>query len=155
MRNRNYAITLNLEKSTVEDFYEYVSYLNINIGEVVGYVVGAVEFGSDNDYRHCHCLIHFKNAIELSTLLGSCLWHIEPVQSYKKYMDYMKKSGPFIFNNLTLFTEDEEIFSDLLNCDSLLDFFRLHPSLVNRYKIYESAFYGLRTLKHLEEEIPI
>ena len=155
MRNRNFAFTLNLERDTINNFHEYVSYLNREVGEVVGYVIGAVEFGSDNDYKHCHCLVHFKNAIELNTLLGTCSWHIEPVQSYKRYMDYMKKEGQFVFNNLTLFTEDDEIFNDLLSCQSLLDFFRLHPSLVNRYKIYESAFYSLRVLKELEEELPI
>lgn len=144
-RGRNFAITWNLERYTIDDIHELVDILNSVFAKVRGYVVGAIEVGKENDYTHCHMLIVFKNPVSLSSLIEQSMNnHVELVVSYKKYLDYMKKDGPFIFNNLTGYSEDDVVFNDLVDCKNLTEFFRLHPNLINRFSQYEKLYFQIR-----------
>ena len=144
-RGRNFAITWNLERYTIDDIHELVDVLNSVFAKVRGYVIGAMEVGKENDYTHCHILIVFKNPVALSSVVEKLMNnHVELVVSYKKYFDYMKKDGPFIFNNLTGYSEDDVVFNDLVDCKNLTEFFRLHPNLINRFSQYEKMYFQIR-----------
>lgn len=144
-RGRNFAITWNLERYTIEDIHELVDVLNSVFAKVRGYVIGAIEVGKENDYTHCHMLIVFKNPVSLSSVIEQSMNnHVELVVSYKKYLDYMKKDGSFIFNNLTGYSEDDVVFNDLVDCKNLTEFFRLHPNLINRFSQYEKMYFQIR-----------
>ena len=144
-RGRNFAITWNLERYTIDDIHELVDVLNSVFAKVRGYVIGAMEVGKENDYTHCHILIVFKNPVALSSVVEKLMNnHVELVVSYKKYLDYMKKDGPFIFNNLTGYSEDDVVFNDLVDCKNLTEFFRLHPNLINRFSQYEKMYFQIR-----------
>lgn len=144
-RGRNFAITWNLERYTIDDIHELVDVLNSVFAKVRGYVIGAMEVGKENDYTHCHMLIVFKNPVSLSSFIEQSMNnHVELVVSYKKYLDYMKKDGPFIFNNLTGYSEDDVVFNDLVDCKNLTEFFRLHPNLINRFSQYEKMYFQIR-----------
>lgn len=144
-RGRNFAITWNLERYTIDDIHELVDTLNSVFAEVRGYVIGAIEVGKENDYNHCHMLIVFKNAVALSSVIEQSMNnHVELVVSYKKYLDYMKKDGPFIFNSLSGYSDDDVVFNDLVDCKNLTEFFRLHPNLINRFSQYERMYWQIR-----------
>lgn len=144
-RGRNFAITWNLERYTIDDIHELVDVLNSVFAKVRGYVIGAMEVGKENDYTHCHMLIVFKNPVSLSSVIEQSMNnHVELVVSYKKYLDYMKKDGSFIFNNLTGYSEDDVVFNDLVDCKNLTEFFRLHPNLINRFSQYEKMYFQIR-----------
>lgn len=144
-RGRNFAITWNLERYTIDDIHELVDVLNSVFAKVRGYVIGAMEVGKENDYTHCHMLIVFKNPVSLSSVIEQSLNnHVELVIAYKRYLDYMKKDGPFIFNNLTGYSEDDIVFNDLVDCKNLTEFFRLHPNLINRFSQYEKMYFQIR-----------
>lgn len=144
-RGRNFAITWNLERHTIDDIHELVDILNSVFAEVRGYVIGAMEVGKENNYTHCHMLIVFKNAVALSSVIEQLMNnHVELVVSYKKYLDYMKKDGPFIFNSLSGYSDDDVVFNDLVDCKNLTEFFRLHPNLINRFSQYERMYWQIR-----------
>lgn len=144
-RGRNFAITWNLERYTIDDIHELVDTLNSVFAEVRGYVIGAIEVGKENGYNHCHMLLVFKNAISLSSVIEQSMNnHVELVVSYKKYLDYMKKDGPFLFNSLTGYSDDDVVFNDLVDCKNLTEFFRLHPNLINRFSQYERMYWQIR-----------
>lgn len=152
-RGRNFAITWNLERYTIDDVHELVDVLNSVFAKVRGYVIGAMEVGKENDYTHCHMLIVFKNPVSLSSVIEQSMNnHVELVVSYKKYLDYMKKDGPFIFNNLTGYSEDDVVFNDLVDCKNLTEFFRLHPNLINRFSQYEKMYFQIRADTIEDEE---
>lgn len=154
-RGRNFAITWNLERYTIDDIHELVDVLNSVFAKVRGYVIGAMEVGKENDYRHCHMLIVFKNPVSLSSVIEQSMNnHVESVVSYKKYLDYMKKDGPFIFNNLTGYSEDDVVFNDLVDCKNLTEFFRLHPNLINRFSQYEKMYFQIRA-DTFEEDVEL
>ena len=145
-RGRNFAITWNLERYTIDDIHELVDTLNSVFAEIRGYVIGAIEVGKENSYNHCHMLIVFKNAVALSSVIEQSMNnHVELVVSYKKYLDYMKKDGPFIFNSLSGYSDDDVIFNDLVDCKNLTEFFRLHPNLINRFSQYERMYWQIRS----------
>lgn len=144
-RGRNFAITWNLERFTIDDIHELVDTLNSVFAEVRGYVIGALELGRENDYNHCHILIVFKNAVSLSSVIEQSMnHHVELVVSYKKYLDYMKKDGPFIFSSLSGYSDDDVVFNDLVDSRNLTEFFRLHPNLINRFSQYERMYWQIR-----------
>lgn len=154
-RGRNFAITWNLERYTIDDIHELVDVLNSVFAKVRGYVIGAIEVGKVNDYTHCHMLIVFKNPVSLSSVIEQSMNnHVELVVSYKKYLDYMKKDGPFMFNNLTGYSEDDVIFNDLVDCKNLTEFFRLHPNLINRFSQYEKMYFQIRA-DTIEEDVEL
>lgn len=154
-RGRNFAITWNLERYTIDDIHELVDVLNSVFAKVRGYVIGAMEVGKENDYTHCHMLIVFTNPVSLSSVIEQSMNnHVELVVSYKKYLDYMKKDGPFIFNNLTGYSEDDVVFNDLVDCKNLTEFFRLHPNLINRFSQYEKMYFQIRA-DTIEEDVEL
>ena len=154
-RGRNFAITWNLERYTIDDIHELVDILNSVFAKVRGYVIGAMEVGKENDYTHCHMLIVFKNPVSLSSVIEQSMNnHVELVVSYKNYLDYMKKDGPFIFNNLTGYSEDDVVFNDLVDCKNLTEFFRLHPNLINRFSQYEKMYFQIRA-DTIEEDVEL
>lgn len=154
-RGRNFAITWNLERYTIDDIHELVDVLNSVFAKVRGYVIGAIEVGKENDYTHCHMLIVFKNPVSLSSVIEQSMNnHVELVVSYKKYLDYMKKDGSFIFNNLTGYSEDDVVFNDLVDCKNLTEFFRLHPNLINRFSQYEKMYFQIRA-DTIEEDVEL
>lgn len=154
-RGRNFAITWNLGRYTIDDIHELVDVLNSVFAKVRGYVIGSIEVGKENDYTHCHMLIVFKNPVSLSSVIEQSMNnHVELVVSYKKYLDYMKKDGPFIFNNLTGYSEDDVVFNDLVDCKNLTEFFRLHPNLINRFSQYEKMYFQIRA-DMIEEDVEL
>lgn len=148
MRSRAFALTLNLQNTTIE-FYKNIIENADSLAIVKGYTLGAIEEGAENDYKHCHCLIYFQNPIELNTVISFFKGiHVECVNNYKRYRDYMKKDGPFILDTLCNTTQDDDILNDLESIaksgGKFTDFIRLHPNLICKWKCYETAFNAFR-----------
>lgn len=147
-RSRNFAITYNLERYTLDKLYESIDLIDSNIANIKGYTIGAIETGEENGYKHTHVLVSFVNPIELDTIINLFLGlHVEVVRNYKQYHNYMKKDGAFIFDNLGLFSQDEEYCEDLINCVNFEEFLRLHPELIRSIDKYEKAFQYLNRFK--------
>lgn len=140
-RSRNFALTWNLERYDIKLFINTIDTIDQYLSPLKGYTIGAVEEGSENDYRHCHILMSFVNPVELDSIIEFYKGiHIEIVSSYKHYRNYMKKDGPYQFDNLGASTQDDEYLEDLINCCNFKEFLRLHPELVRSIDKYEKAF---------------
>lgn len=140
-RSRNFAITYNLERYCIDDFYEAIDLIDEQVAKVKGYTIGAFEKGQENDYNHTHILVSFINPIELDTMIDLFKGlHIEVVRNYKQYHQYMKKDGAFVFDSLGLYSQDEDYCEDLINCINFEEFLRLHPELIRSIDKYEKAF---------------
>lgn len=141
MRSRNFALTWNLERYTLEQFTDAVDIIADYLSSVKGYTIGSIEEGTENSYRHCHILLCFVNPIELTSVIDFFKGiHVEVVSSYKNYRNYMKKDGNFQFDNLGANTQDEEYLDDLIQCENFKEFLRLHPELIKSIDKYEKAF---------------
>lgn len=153
MRFRNYAITWNLERNTIDDLYKAIDIVNLEVGEVKGFTIGHIEKGAENDYTHTHALICFKNPINITTIIAFFKGtHIESVNNFRKYREYMKKDGNFEFDNLGSYSDDDTILEDLLNCVKFVDFIKLHPNLISKIDKYEKAYNYLQLSMKIENE---
>lgn len=140
-RSRNFALTWNLERYDIRFLTNTIDVIDMYLGELKGYTIGAIEEGKENDYKHCHVLLCFVNPIEFSSVVDYYKGlHVEIVSSYKNYRNYMKKDGPFQFDNLFANTQDDEYLEDLINCCNFKEFLRLHPELIKSIDKYEKAF---------------
>lgn len=145
MRCRAFALTLSCDKLSQEDFIKIIPFIDSELASLRGYTVGHIEVGSENEYLHYHALLYFDNPINLDSVISYLPnIHVECVNSYKRYRDYMKKDGPFYSDTLSNSTLDNDIIDDLIKCNDFKDFIILHPNCISQIKNYRLAFELLR-----------
>lgn len=147
-RSRAFALTLNLSNTTQQYYSDLIESCEL-FAKLKGFTIGAIESGIENDYIHCHALLYFVNPIDLNSVISYFKGiHCEIVNNYKRYRDYMKKDGPFFIDTLCNSTQDEDILFDLetiaKNGGAFVEFIRLHPNLISKWKCYETAFHAFR-----------
>lgn len=141
MRSRCYALTISLDRLEQCKCVELCELISIELATLKGYTIGHMEEGMENGYLHYHVMLYFENAIEEKSIynyLGNI--HCEPVNSYRRYRDYMKKDGPFFVDTLSNATLDNDIMNDLLTCECFEDFLIMHPNVISQIKNYKFAF---------------
>lgn len=147
MRSRAFALTLSINKVTQSDLIDLIGIANIELASIKGYTIGHVEVGQENDYLHFHALIYFDNPINIESVMEFFPdIHIECVNSYKRYRDYMKKDGPYYSDTLSNSTLDNDIIDDLIKCNDFKEFIILHPNCISQIKNYRVAFELLRSV---------
>lgn len=120
MKTRDYMVTFNLEKDTLENFKNEILPQLANCQ----YLIGGEEKGKDNDYLHCHIFFHFKNPIGFESLQKKFkIHHIEIRKgTIKDCVDYCIKTDTKVSQERLIIenTLQEELYIQKENVYSML-----------------------------------
>ncbi len=120
MKTRDYLVTFNLERDTLENFKNEILPQLANCQ----YIVGGEEKGKDNEYLHCHMFFHFKNPIGFESLQKKFkIHHIEVRKgTIKDCVDYCIKTDTKVSQDRLIIenTLQEELYIQKENVYSML-----------------------------------
>lgn len=120
MKTRDYMVTFNLEKDSLENFKENILPRLSNCQ----YIIGGAEKGKDNEYLHCHMFFHFKNPIGFESLQKKFkIHHIEIRKgSIKDCVNYCVKQDTKVNQNELVIenTLQEELYLEKENVYAML-----------------------------------